>query len=307
INHNVRPIYYYWQFPAEAGIWALFFITAILSYFSFKTLTYRKEYRFSLLWLLTALILLSLIPEKKTRYLLPILIPGSLVMGFYFYNLFKNHMASRDQWIFRINALVIALVLASIPMALYLIFYREEQISLFLLVLSGIISWSLCFWILRSIWNPKGIRVVSVFLAVIAAMIMVETICLIPFGKLFINEERHSIRALRDHKAVEGLPLYYHAAEELRMELVYESNKTIRPLHIDQDTLVLDRTPFVFVSGISVDSLFAGKNVTIEHIDTFDNNWRKTGHKRYNPNLVRHVAIIRKHPELSDSPVFPQP
>lgn len=122
---------------------------------------------------------------------------------------------------------------------------------------------------------------------------MIESVCLIPIGKMFINPERHNIRMLREHKELEGIPFYYNKEEELRMEWVYESNRVIRPLDVKNDSLIRVSRPFVFLSKQPADSVFAGKGVTVKPIDTFDNNWRKTKDKRYNKELVREVVLIK--------------
>jgi len=295
INHNVRPLYYYWQFPAEAGIWALSLVTTIIYFFAFKKYEHRKEYKFSMIWFLASLILLSIIPEKKTRYLLPILIPGSICIAFYFYHSIKHMATKAEKVIFRINAFIITLILFAVPVALYIIFFKENQLSILVLILTVICSWGLGIYIFRAAFNKKRIRVSGVFNAIILCMIMVETLCMIPIGKMFINPERHSIRILRENKEVQGLPFFYNENEHLRMELVYEANQTIRPMSAANDSLIYNSTPFVFVSGLPIDSLFMNKNVQIEMIDTFDNNWQKTGSRKYNRDLVREVAIIKQN------------
>ena len=240
------------------------------------------------------LVLLSVIPEKKTRYLLPILIPGAIVIAFYIFHSAKGLMSKSEKIIFRINAIIIAIILIGIPVALYIVFYKEGQVSTLILILSTIFSWLLSFFIFYSLFGKKGIRVMNVFAAIILCMIMVTSLCLIPVGHMFINNERHSIRMLRDNKKVEGLPFYYDKDEEMRMELVYEANKTIRPIDPSDTVFIHKHTPFVYVTSLSIDSVFANKNVIIEPIDTFDNNWRKVGHKRYNWDLVKEVAIIKE-------------
>ncbi len=293
ISHNVRPFYYYWQFPAEAGIWALFLVTALIFFFVKKNAEMKKEYKFAVIWFLGSLILLSLIPEKKTRYLLPILIPGAMVIAMYLYNSIKNLSTKYEKIVFRANAIIIAIILIALPVALYILFFREDKISLPVLIITAIISWVLCIYIFSSIFDKRGIRVANIIGTIVITMIMIEGLCLIPVGHMFINPERHSIRMLRKNDKVQNLPFFYNKNEDLRMELVYEANKTIRPLDISNDSIISKNKPFVFVSKIPVDDVFRGKDVRIEFIDTFDNNWRKANTKRYNQELVRQVAIIR--------------
>lgn len=77
-SYNVRPFYYYWSFFVQSGVWT---VPALLSlfypYFKAKVID-KKLYQFSWLWTALVVILLSVIPEKKSRYLVPVLIPLAL-------------------------------------------------------------------------------------------------------------------------------------------------------------------------------------------------------------------------------------
>lgn len=293
LNHNVRPFYYYWKFAAEGGIWALFWITAIVYFFVNKQTAFRKEYKFAFVWFLASFILLSIIPEKKSRYLLPLLIPAAMLIGLYMYQMITAIKTKSEKIVFRINALVIVLILFALPVALYFLFYKEGQVSLFIWMVATICSWGLCVFFLRSLFGSKGIRPTNIFGGIILTMMMIAGIYLIPIGSMFLNEERHSIHELRENKKVADLPFYYNEKEMLRMELVYETNRRILKIDPNDDAAVTKALPFVLVSGEPIEKLMSDKNVTVEYIGTFDNNWRKKGHKRHNPDLVREVAIIK--------------
>ncbi len=82
-SYNVRPFYYYWSFFIQSGIWTIpAFISLLYPYLKTRVAD-LKAYRFSFFWTLFAVILLSLVPEKKSRYLMPVLIPLALNIGFY--------------------------------------------------------------------------------------------------------------------------------------------------------------------------------------------------------------------------------
>lgn len=77
-SYNVRPFYYYWSFFIQSGIWTIpALISLAYPYFKNKV-EHKKLYLFSFIWTLAAVVLLSIIPEKKSRYLMPILIPLAL-------------------------------------------------------------------------------------------------------------------------------------------------------------------------------------------------------------------------------------
>ena len=129
-NHNVRSWYYYWQFFLETGVWSLLTLTALIVPFWKKRVEASKEYTFCLSWMLLILFFLSLLPEKKTRYLLPILLPAALTMGYlfvYWIQQAKQKMPHlKDRVIYRINTYLIVVATLALPVALYLFMYREE-------------------------------------------------------------------------------------------------------------------------------------------------------------------------------------
>jgi len=293
MSYNVRPWYYYWQFAAEGGIWALFWITAIVYYFLNRKTKYQGGYTFAFIWFAESLVLLSVIPEKKTRYLLPLLVPGALLIGFYIYEMLLVIKTKYEKILFRINVIVIALILFALPIALFVLFYRTGQVSLFILILATICSWGFCTLLTMLLVDIKGINVTSAFIFIVLSMMMISAIYLIPIGSLFINEERHSIRLLRDNKDISNLPIYYNDREELRPELVYETNRRILKMNTDDTDAMEKALPFVLISSEPIEKILSGKNIVIEFIDTFDNNWQKKGSKRHNPNLVKEAAIIR--------------
>ncbi|MBP1613832.1 MAG: phospholipid carrier-dependent glycosyltransferase [Bacteroidetes bacterium] len=296
INHNVRPWYYYWQFPVEAGIWALFWVTSLIwPYWKlrFTDLRIKRIYLFSVMWTLLALILLSLIPEKKTRYLLPLLIPGALNIGaclFYFAT--SRIILAREKLIYRINMSVILLILCALPVGLYLFFVQKGDLEIWLFVLISIFSSVLAILLFYTTFRAKRGLMTS-FFCIVGVMILVEGLCIIPVSKLFINSDRHSIREVRTVAKVQNLPYYYIDGEELRIELVYESNRIIRPLNVKNDSVVLSKLPFVLVSGSAPDSILHHLPVSVDLVGIYDNNWQKKNNKRYNEALVRYVTIVK--------------
>jgi len=83
-EYNIRPFYYYWSFFIQSGIWAIFaFLSLLYPYYKNKIKDYKK-YKLTFLWTIIGVILLSIVPEKKPRYLMPILIPLAMNIGFIF-------------------------------------------------------------------------------------------------------------------------------------------------------------------------------------------------------------------------------
>ena len=82
-SYNVRPFYYYWSFFVQSGLWTIPAFISLLYPYLKSRVRHKKAYKFSFYWTLIAVILLSVIPEKKSRYLMPVLIPLAINTGFY--------------------------------------------------------------------------------------------------------------------------------------------------------------------------------------------------------------------------------
>ncbi|WP_139308007.1 ArnT family glycosyltransferase [Pontibacter flavimaris] len=83
VNRHVKPIWYYWGFFAQSGIWTPFFLAALAVPYAKRRVGQYGNYQFLLSWILLTFVLLSIIPEKKERYLLPVLIPMALLTAHY--------------------------------------------------------------------------------------------------------------------------------------------------------------------------------------------------------------------------------
>jgi len=298
ISHNVRPLWYYWQFPAEAGIWALFWVTSLFYYFySFrkKIAEPRNIFRLSVIWTLAALILLSLIPEKKPRYLLPMLIPGAINIAYYLGYSMRNAMSKGEKTLLRINGTLIAVVSLLMPVGIYFLAKNGHADWFSHLVLPSLIFWAIAIYLFVGLYGKKGILPGRVFFGTVLVMMSFILFCYEPTTRLFVNENRYSLNALRDNPDLQGLPFYYPAEEEaIRMEWVYEAGRNITPIDLKNDSAVYAALPFVLVSEKPAPVLLENLEVTTEYIGTFDNNWRKTDSHRYNKDLVKEVYLVKK-------------
>jgi 4-amino-4-deoxy-L-arabinose transferase-like glycosyltransferase len=95
-SYNVRPFYYYWSFFTQSGVWTIPAFVGLLYPYLKNRVSNKKAYTFTFLWTISSVILLSVIPEKKSRYLLPVLIPLALNTGFYIEYLFNHFKALQD-------------------------------------------------------------------------------------------------------------------------------------------------------------------------------------------------------------------
>lgn len=64
LDYNVRPFYYYWNFFIQSGLWTVLALVSLIYPYLKNRVQNTEVYRFSWLWTIVAVILLSLIPEK---------------------------------------------------------------------------------------------------------------------------------------------------------------------------------------------------------------------------------------------------
>ena len=299
IERNVRPWYYYWLFFAESGIWSLFLLTGLCWPWLKNKITLRKEYTLAVLWTVVTLVLLSLFPEKKTRYLRPLLIPAAMVVAHYVVYIFtatkEKTLTTGDRVMFRINAFLPALIALGMPVAVYLLFYTKEQVSLTLLIIVSILFLATAYSIFT---GGVRMRSMKVFTGVVFLLILVETLLMSKVANIFNNTEIKSIKAVRDIKELQHLPFYYPEKEGLRIELVYKAGRRILPWDIEKDTTILDSLPIVLVSEKPAAEVLPAtiqEKVNLHFIDVFDNNNRpKSDKKHYSSKFVRYVTILEK-------------
>ena len=298
LERNVRPWYYYWQFFTESGIWSLALLTALGGwYWLRKRMLFSKEYTLAVVWTLLTLVLLSLFPEKKIRYLLPLLIPASMAVGHYFFYLFSeiksNRLSVKGKVLFRINAFFPALVAMGVPVALYLLFYAKQEMSLWLYVVI-----SMLFLITALSITEGGIKLkpLKVFTGMMVLMILVETLLMPSLANQFNNPDKKSIRAIRDIEALHAYPFYYPEGEELRIELIYEAGRRILPCNLT-DTVLLEKLPMVLVSASPAEEVLPSmllERVDMYLVDMYDNNnWPKSS-RRYSGHFLRYVTVVHK-------------
>jgi 4-amino-4-deoxy-L-arabinose transferase-like glycosyltransferase len=292
LNHNVRPWYYYWKFFLEAGVWALLLLTAIFYPLIDRVASRLKQYRFALLWTVASLILLSLMPEKKPRYLLPMLIPASLLMGVIVIHWHNTIDSVKSRRAFRLNASLLAIVVALLPVAAWLMLYCPGLISLPLAITFTIVSEAIALWLIQSI---RLLRPYSMVVAVTTLFLFAE-IAVLPALKPLINyTEGHSIAETQQMPQLDSLQLYHDAATDLRPELVYAAHRTIRPLDLACQDSVIAHIPCAVITQQPIDQYLSPatlSQISTSYVGLFDDNRRPKGTRRYSTEFIYHLTIL---------------
>ena len=297
VERNVRPWYYYGTFFLETGAWALMVLTALLVPYWKRQAKQEREYLFGLSWMLLLVVCLSCFPEKKNRYLLPVLIPAAYTVSFLFATwleqLKTKRMDAVGRRLYYANAGLMTVIVALLPVAAYLFLYQKGIISLTLLIGLAVVLWALTAFMVTSLTRMRPWR----FLAgVVVLFVFAEIVCMPYIGGLVNNPDFKSISATRDIESLRPLPFYSVAGEELRIELVYEANKKIRPLDINDTTAVLRALPCALLTHQRVGEVLP--NSLFNRIDTvwvgrYDNNRRPKNTRRYSDNFLYNVTILK--------------
>jgi len=298
VNHNVRPWYYYATFFTETGIWALMTLTAMLVPVWRRRMANDRPYMFSFLWMVAIVILLSFLPEKKNRYLLPVLIPAAATIGAVLWQMYKSMKnaawGEKDKLVvklFNVNAALLLIVIAAIPVVCAVMFVAKGKVSVFMGVLLAVCMWTAAFlvWLAIKKRNPM-----FMLAGVVSVFVFVEIFFFPLVGKLFKNPDYHSISETQEMAELKDVPFYSLTSDSLRIELVYEASKKIRPI---DDKELVGKLPCVLVSHDKAENVLPSnvKNrVEMKTIGSYDSNRQPKSDRHYQADLIYNATYLEK-------------
>ncbi len=303
INHNVRPWWYYWKFFLEAGVWSLLLLTAIFLPFFNKERRMEASWRFSLVWMLASLVLLSLMPEKKSRYLFPLLIPATYLMGclvVWWKDAFSLKPSPKiDKVAFRVNAILITLALIILPVFAWVFLLSKGYISLTLWVVFTIFILVIAFYLIYSIVKLKPLKLL---VGIVVVFLVAECFIMPGLRNIINNPEMKSISHVREIKELDNVPFYHIDSEPLRIELVYAAHRNILPLSIDS---ISKKLPCALLTHKKVQEVLPSSlldKVSIKTIDFYDDNRRPKTNSHYSEDFFYYVTLLRPiEPQKNDS------
>lgn len=296
INRNVRPWYYYWDFFLEAGIWAMLLVSSVFLPVWSRIERKKKEFLFLLAWMLVTIVLLSFLPEKKKRYLLPVMISASYLMGYLIVVWEKRirlQSALRmDKVIFRINASLVAVGVMALPFLAYFFVYRRGYLSLPFICCVSCIIILLALGIMRSAIKLRPL----LFVGCVVALFFVASSMLPSVKYLVNNPEKKSIAGLRELDELKNIPFYHNEKDPLRIELVYAAHRKIKALNVENIDSVRKVLPCAVLTHDRV-----GKELPAElwesvdsiYIGRYDDNNRLKGSRRYSNIFIYHVTLLK--------------
>lgn len=299
MNHNVRPWYYYWRFFTEMGVWALLMLAALFVGWWHRHNVMKREYVFSIAWVLAALVLLSLMPEKKMRYLLPMMPACAMAVACVLIELEETRKKNKlILWTFRITCVVVGLVCVALLPALLLMPQTKGLVCGWAVWTELILLWlpAIVVFVALRHSRPGGLVI-----GVAMVFVVAECFLLSPIGHAFGNPDAYSISHIRSDNRLKGLPLYYDSnnPDGLRIELVYEAGRKIRPLNLQDSAAVLNAAPCAVLTRQRGENALAPSvrnSLMITHIGWFDDNRHPRSNRHYNKAFINCITLLQRTP-----------
>ncbi|MDR5590351.1 ArnT family glycosyltransferase [Christiangramia sp. SM2212] len=290
LDYHTRPIYYYWSFVIQTGIWTIPAFVGLLYPYLKNRVFNKKGYKFTLWWTLASVVLLSIIPEKKARYLLPVLIPLALNTGFYIEYLFRRFdmMPKKERLIVYFNFSLIAVIGLIFPFLGYY-FFKDQFTEIwpwFLLTSVCLVSIGILIFYYLKKKKIKPVFYLTVWFV----------ICVIFFGlpivkKLELNPSYKSISEVDMYLEKDPMPLREFSG--FTPEFVWEYGEPIEAIKNGEDYNIPQSEKFLLLATEAdtpeVKSIFS--EYTIEKIDEINMNANPNNHR---DRLFRNLFLISK-------------
>jgi hypothetical protein len=295
-SYNIRPFYYYWSFFTQSGIWTVPALIALFYPYLKTRVSNLKAYQFTLIWTLAAVILLSIIPEKKSRYLLPVLIPMALNTGFYIEYLirgFKNISLKIEKAAVYFAFGLIVIICIAIPVGLFI--KTKNNLAGFEFWLIGLtISLFILGYLLFQ--NLRNKNFLNVFYAVVAVQVAVIIFGL-PLTKVVLkNPEYHSAKELKEKEKELGIKTYEMSS--FTPEIVWDYGQSIPVLQNEKtNELNLPLEDKFGILASKTDSILSKKKLedyNLKKITTVDLNRIPKESKKHNDRLFRIYYLATK-------------
>ena len=294
-SYNIRPFYYYWSFFTQSGLWTIPAFISLLYPYLKKRVSHYKAYKFSFLWTILAVVLLSIIPEKKSRYLMPVLIPLAINIGFYIEYLFRRFKTLKDKREtipVYFNFGLIALIGIAFPIVTYILF-KDSLIGYWLIyILTSIALVSIGVFILVKL-KQKDIK--AVFFLTVAFFASVFIFGL-PLSKAFRSDNFKPITKLKDENEQRNIKLY--ALNYLAPETIWQYGDIIP--QVQSKNLPLSNEFGLLVNSMTEeDKAILKEKYILTEVTTYDLNHYNKDSKQYNDRLFSTFYILNKK-QLND-------
>ncbi len=291
-NRHLQPFWYYWHFVVFSGGWLIWAAAALIRPYARLRSGDQKSHTFVLLWLVAAIILLSLIPEKKERYLLPAMLPLLLLAGDLAHGVIQRFAAHQDQpadrALVRAHTALMALLALALPVVLYFFVHRQGHAVDGWMVVYGIVSWGSALFLIRSL----GRREVERLLLTTMAIVALTTLASLNYYGVLTTKNKGYKRIDSHQLARElGPAKVYFLGDPVDMRVIWDLGQRVYPWQLEEisQRLAQGEPVAVLSKGDPLPLLPPALHdeVVINTIDTFDYNKKPSSKRRIHLSLLR--------------------
>ncbi len=240
------PWYYLLNLHWVSGIWLTFLLYATVAPFIQKN--WSKEEKLYVYWFILIILILSVIPEKKVRYLLPAVIPGSIITAIAVFRLREaGSLASRVVY----GPFSFIVGIACFAGAGALLYYFPVNIAM----IPGAVALGIAGLVIVSDFLRK--RTKNTHLAVIAAMCLLIVLIAPLRPKLVQKDPTLMLMGLREIPELKGRDFYFLGSPA--EEIIYAAGRKVRSIEPGQiPTLKENRSMAVIISEAPVNEKYLG-------------------------------------------------
>jgi len=293
-NYNIKPFYYYWSFFTQSGLWTIPAFISLLYPYLKSRVSNLKVYQFSFFWTIFAVILLSIIPEKKSRYLMPVLIPLAINIGFYIEYLTRNFKILKDKketFPVYFNFGLIAFIGIAFPIAGYL-FLKDNMTDYW--VIYSIASTVLVTIAILILVQLKKKNIKNVFsLTILFFMSILITV--LPISKAIRSSNYNPISNLKEEASKQNLKVY--SLGYVSPEMIWQFGDKLPEIKTEDTTFQypLENEFGLLTNEInSKDEDFLKNNYDIQFISVYNLNKAELNSKKHKERLINKYYILRR-------------
>ena len=302
-SYRKKPFYYYFDFIIHNGTWIFPAAIALLYPLLKSKIHHVKEYRLSVLWTLISVLLLSIIPGKKSRYLLPTMIPLAITIGFYLEYVFTNYktilrskktwMATWDIQIARVYFGIVGIICCTFCVSGFVFLKVASGVHLLWLIALAVILLMIGIYILRSLYLQN---IQDCFYGVIACVIATMLLGL-PLTRTFKTNPDYkgladlqaweAANSVKTYEFIDYTPEILWSYKGVLPEIEQEGNY-VMPKYITFGLLVTEKDTPKFQEVF--------KDYYLEQVTHYDLNLKPKEHPSHKNRLTRTLYRVSTNP-----------
>ena len=294
-SYNVRPFYYYWSFFVQSGLWTIPALVSLFYPYLIKRVKYKQVYKLTFLWTIIAVVLLSIIPEKKSRYLVPVLIPLALNIGIYFsyiFTHFKTKLSAKERFPINLHFGIVGVIGIAFPIAIYFVLNSIDGYWVYYIISSIVL---MAIGIFTFIFLGKR-KVFHCFLLSIGLIASIKLLAMPLAGGVKKNTAYYPIANLKTNMLDKGITIYSFG--EVSPEMIWDFGSSLPDLKAENNIIIPEEETFgvlvAQVDEIEFKRIF-GTGYVYELKRKFDlNPYADPDSKGHKDRLVNNLYIVKK-------------